>query len=70
MSWHHIWLPLKSYVIIEFDDQSVGMMSFLSHADDGGAEAMLATTRCRCRVILAMSLPSHASDGAAESCWR
>jgi hypothetical protein len=40
----------------------------LSHDGDGAVEAMLAMTRCRCRVMLAIVLPSHAGDGATESC--
>jgi hypothetical protein len=48
------------------------VMALPSHADDGAADAMLAVARCRCRVMVAMTLPRRHwpwCDVATESCW-
>jgi hypothetical protein len=38
LSWQHIFLPLKSY-LIDVDDQACLMMLMLSHTGDGATES-------------------------------
>jgi hypothetical protein len=60
ISWQHVCLPLKSYVIVDVDDQVVALCHY---------RVMLAMEPPRRLGHGMMSMSSHASDGVAKATW-